>query len=181
MPVGRPAPTCGRREPAALKTAAALAEPSGSRRWPLLRQPAGRAIDRRRETAPAAAEQEWIGTVEWNKSDYDALVHQFEWPETPSTLAIILAQEDLWVYEALARVIQRTNEGATGYANAAVKQINALEIGQNAAKAWRAAEGNILSTAGAPGPAAPPPGGGAHPRRQVQRPMPPTKNGTASN
>ncbi len=110
-------------------------------------------------TPDAAAEQAWIGTVEWNKSDYDALVHQFEWSEPPSTLAIVLAQEDLWVYEALARVVRRANEGATGHANAAVKKINALEIGQNAVKAWKAAEGSILSLASATGvpPAAPPP------------------------
>jgi hypothetical protein len=102
------------------------------------------------------AEQELVGTVDWNSTDYDALVHQFEWPsETPSTLAILMAQEDLWVYEALARVVRRTNEGATGHANAAIKRINALEIGQNANKAWKAAQNAIVSIA------APPGGGGA--------------------
>jgi hypothetical protein len=111
----------------------------------------------------ATADQDLIGTVEWNKSDYDALVHQFEWPETPSTLAILLAQEDLWVYEALARVVGRTNEGATNSANAAVKRIIALEIGQNAVKAWKDAEGTILakSTERAAGAGAPAPGAGA--------------------
>jgi hypothetical protein len=110
--------------------------------------PAGGAADGSAEQA----EQELVGTVDWNSTDYDALVHQFEWPsETPSTLAILMAQEDLWVYEALARVVRRTNEGATGHANAAVKRINALEIGQNANKAWKAAQNMIVSIAAPPG------------------------------
>ncbi len=132
---------------------------------PGVRPAAGAASD-------AAAEQDRVGTVEWIKSDYENLEHQFEWLETPSTLAIILAQEDLWVYEALARVVRRTNEGATGSGNAAVKRINALEIGQNAVKAWKSAQGSIVSVGGpgaaaTPGAtataaaAAPAPGGGA--------------------
>jgi hypothetical protein len=126
-------------------------------------------------TPDAATDQDLIGTVEWNKSDYENLVHQFEWPETPSTLAIVLAQEDLWVYEVLARVIRRTNEGATGTANAAIKRINALEIGQNAAKAWKSAEGSILSQSGPPAAAIPSapaaPGGAVNEERNRQQLM----------
>ena len=105
-----------------------------------------------------------VGTVDWNKTDYETLAHEFEWTDTPSTLAIVMAQEDLWVYEALRRVISRTN-GKTTYANAAVKQINALEIGQNAAKAWRAAENSILATSASapPGASASPPSAGGPP------------------
>ena len=149
-------------------------------------QPRGKALDPRRNRARrcrATAQQDWVGIVEWNPSDYDALVHQFEWPETPSTLAILLAQEDLWVYAALSRVIQRTNEGATGYANAAVKRINALEIGQNAVKAWKTAEGNILSmTAAAGGAASTPAAAGACSAPLALVPQtPPPKNEIASN
>ena len=80
-------------------------------------------------------------------------------------------------------MIQRTNEGATGYANAAVKRINALEIGQNAVKAWKTAEGNILSmTAAAGGAASTPAAAGAAPAPLALVPQtPPPKNEIASN
>lgn len=94
----------------------------------------------------AGAEEELIGTVEWKKSDYLALEERFTWKEAPSTLAVVLAQENLWVYEALLRVIKNTNEGATGYTTAAVKRIDALEIGDAAAKAWRDAQASIFKT-----------------------------------
>jgi len=98
-------------------------------------------------------EQEWTGIVDWNESDYAQLLERFEWQATPSTLAVVLAQEDLWVYEALLRVIENANEGATNQSNAAVKQIDALQIGADAALAWESAKGTILSatTGGAKG------------------------------
>ena len=77
------------------------------------------------------AEEDWIGTVDWNENDIKALVSRFYWKDTPSTTAVVLAQEDLWVIEALLRAIRNTNEGTT-YATAAVKQILALQIGKDA-------------------------------------------------
>ncbi len=117
-----------------------------------------------------ADSDELIGTVDWNPSDYQALEERFDWRETPSTLAVVLAQEDLWVYEALLRIIKNTNEGATSYATASVKRIDALEIGSDAAKAWKDAEAAIfqvtqagpVAAAGVAegmGPAGGPPGG----------------------
>ena len=88
--------------------------------------------------------------------------------ETPSTLAVVLAQEDLWVYEALLRVIKDANEGATSQANAAVKRIIALDIGRDAAAAWKEAEAPVFTgkqgaagAGGGPGSAASA-GGGPH-------------------
>ena len=94
-------------------------------------------VDARRPAAPATADGEWIGTVDWNESDFHALEDRFGWEEVPSTLGVLLAQEDLWVYEALLRVIRSTNEGATGSATAAIKQIEILKIGNAASEAWR--------------------------------------------
>jgi hypothetical protein len=110
--------------------------------------PAGVPAQPRTPEAPAA--EEWIGTVDWNESDYHTLAFHFEWPETPSTLAVVLAQEDLWVYEALLRVIKNTNEGS---AAAAVKQIEALQIGSEAAGAWKTAEESIFHGGQTGGPA----------------------------
>lgn len=97
-----------------------------------------------------AEEVEMLGTVDWDSSDYSKLEKQFEWDHTPSTLAIVLAQEDLWVYEALLRVIKNANanEGSTSHANAAVKRIESLDIGSDAAKAWREAETPVFSAKG---------------------------------
>lgn len=83
-------------------------------------------------------EEEMTGIVDWNATDYDRLLGRFTWTEVPSTLEVVLAQEDLWVYEALLRVIQSANKGATTQSNAAVKKIEALEIGKDAQAAWSA-------------------------------------------
>ena len=77
----------------------------------------------------AHSEGEWTGIVEWDEADYMKLEDRFKWDAAPSTLAVVLAQEDLWVYEAVLRAIKRTNEGATNQGNAAVKRIDSLEIG----------------------------------------------------
>jgi len=76
---------------------------------------------------------EMVGIVDW--PDHEELTQRFFWQSVPSTLRVRTAQEDLWVYEALLRVIKNTNEGATTYENAAVKRINAIQIGQEAAGA----------------------------------------------
>lgn len=110
----------------------------------------------------AGQEEEWTGTVEWDDNDYNRLEDRFVWDEAPSTLAVLLAQEDLWVYEALLRVIKSTNEGATGHSTAPVKRIEALEIGQIAASAWKGAEDLVFragQTAGQPGAPGGAPGG----------------------
>ena len=76
------------------------------------------------------ANVEMIGKVEWDESDRQRIQNWFEWPSRPSTLQVRLAQEDLWVYEALLRIVKNTNAGATSYYNSAVKRIESLEIGQ---------------------------------------------------
>ncbi len=77
------------------------------------------------------ADDTMIGVVDWD--DYDRIVGRFDWRAPPSTLEIVMAQEELWVYEALLRVIVNTNKEATSQTNAAVKRIQALDIGAVAA------------------------------------------------
>jgi hypothetical protein len=74
---------------------------------------------------------EYEGVLEWNASNRNTVRARFIWDERPSTTRIRVAQEDLWIYEALLRVIAETNEGATGNFNAAVKKIEYLDIGQD--------------------------------------------------
>jgi hypothetical protein len=78
-----------------------------------------------------------------------------------------LAQEDLWVIEALLRVIKKTNEDAKGPSDATVKVVEALEIGKDAVAAWKTSAASVVSNAGeapgGPGPSGPggPPGAAA--------------------
>jgi hypothetical protein len=94
---------------------------------------------------------EMVGVVDWLEDDRLRLVNRFNWPYRPSTLDVRLAQEDLWVYEALLRIIRNTNSTETGELvnspqEARVKQILTLEIGAEAVKTWQTlARGGFLA------------------------------------
>ncbi len=102
-------------------------------------------------TAEAANQNaEMVGTVVWDANDRKKLEERFNWQKTPSTFQVRLAQEDLWVYEALMRIIRNTNEGCNTNYNAAIKQIEALEIGQDVAQVSHDAN-NVVVGLGAVG------------------------------
>ena len=113
----------------------------------------------------------WKGVVDWDKSDADRTLDRFQrWRTTPSTLDVLMAQEDLWVYEAILRVIQRTNSVGKDPAKyeapprkqAAIKRIMAMEIGQEAGQSWVRLESRSGAGQGpGGGPMTGPPGGGA--------------------
>ena len=120
------------------------------------------------------------GVVDW--PDYQQLARRNEnWNDIPTTIAVMVAQEDLWVYEALLKVIRNTNDTGidpkhdaknykppTLHKDARVKEIQALEIGSDATQSWAASENSVFTfpaDGGAPagaqaGAAGPPPGGG---------------------
>ena len=102
-------------------------------------------------TGPSAVEM--VGIVEWNPQNITAIKQRFAWRQVPTSDEIWNAQEDLWVYEALLRIIAKTNEGATGPHNAAVKRITAIEIGPDAAKYFvsSSAASSLTSATGSPG------------------------------
>lgn len=83
---------------------------------------------------------EMVGVVDW--LDEANLLARFNWATTPTTQEIRLAQEDLWVYEALLRIIAETNRPATTQYAAVVKKIFSLEIAQQAAMAIQSASLN---------------------------------------
>jgi hypothetical protein len=58
---------------------------------------------------------------------------------TPTAKRIWKTQEDLWVYEALLTIIANTNKAAHAdrFSNAAVRVIESLEVGRDAAQAGR--------------------------------------------
>jgi hypothetical protein len=141
------------RRPASDKDESPAGGDRGDTNRPRTEQNPARGMMPGQPKADTSTEEEWVGTVDWNPADYNALQSRLEWQATPSTLEVVLAQEDLWVYEALLRVIKRTNEGSTGYANAVVKQIENISIGRDATKVWKSAEDAVLhiSSGAAPG------------------------------
>jgi len=89
------------------------------------------------------------GIVKWE--GHDQIRERFSWSQVPSTAQVVMAQEDLWVYEALFKIIGNTNglspeseaeegaedtdaeaAGALAYGPVAIKEIVALQIGQDA-------------------------------------------------
>ena len=54
--------------------------------------------------------------------------------ETPSTLAVLYAQEEIWVIKALCNAIAQANQGSMGAHDAAVKEILAMKVGYEAAE-----------------------------------------------
>lgn len=75
--------------------------------------------------------------VYWNPENQSFLQNsRFDWRQEigarPSTLQILYAQEDLWVLEALMKIIARANADADAPYNAVVKQIQYVKIGADA-------------------------------------------------
>lgn len=83
-----------------------------------------------------------IGIVHW--LDYDRLQQRLNWPALPTTLEVVLAQEDLWVYEALLEIIKLTNGPVKNRLDAPVRQIQALQIGRDVAAAWRRGDDGVM-------------------------------------
>jgi hypothetical protein len=117
----------------------------------------------------ATEEKELIGIVDWDSGSFERIAARYNWSEAPSTLEIVVAQEDLWVYQALLRVVQRVNEsvGAKTQTGAAIKRIAALEIGRDSRDAWRTSQETVIRMGKAgtgpggmpgPGPMPAPPG-----------------------
>jgi len=99
-------------------------------------------------TTQRTANQELVGKVFWNMNDLKRIRNDFYWATQPKSIQVRLAQEDLWVYEALLRIIAKTNEHATSHYNAAVKRIEALEIGKQAAAVFAQLYGQSLRGGG---------------------------------
>ena len=108
----------------------------------------------------AAANAQAVGLVWWEDADFEKMEERFFTHRTdvPSPLEVLTAQEDLWVYEALLRVILNTNNTSSDPAKyvkpanhkmAAVKRIIAMQIGQDAVGSWQASEQSVIHLAGA--------------------------------
>jgi len=70
----------------------------------------------------------------WNPENQQRIYKSFDWDRRPSTAKVLLAQEELWVYEVLCDVVAGVNKSATGPHNAAIASINELSVGYPAAE-----------------------------------------------
>jgi hypothetical protein len=94
--------------------------------------------------AAAAEDANMIGVVDWDPTDRDRIEEKYNWTSRPDSNEIRLAQEDLWVYETLLRVIREANKGATEQSQANVKRIEWLHIGADAVKDWSNADQSVF-------------------------------------
>lgn len=88
--------------------------------------------------------------VVWEKKNQQAIDESLDFPRgTPSSVAVRFCQENLWVYHALLDAIAYVNEGATGHHNTKIKEIIALNIGQDASEILKEslARGRVISSA----------------------------------
>ncbi len=70
--------------------------------------------------------------VMWDSSNQGEILSRVSWQTAPSTLEVLYAQEDLWVYKALMNIIKKTNAGADSAHKAAIKRIQSISIGRAA-------------------------------------------------
>jgi hypothetical protein len=70
----------------------------------------------------------------WSSENQQKIFASFNWDKKPSTAKVLLAQEELWVYDALCDVVARINKPATGPHNAAISTIDELYVGYPAAE-----------------------------------------------
>jgi uncharacterized membrane protein YgcG len=79
-------------------------------------------------------EEEDDSIVSWNAANQQEILDEhfgFASEEaTPHTLDVLYAQEDLWVLQAIIDVIKRTNGDADANYNAAVKEIESIQMGR---------------------------------------------------
>jgi len=93
---------------------------------------AGRASPGQLGAAAAQENMKPVGTITWKESGL--IEAEFELPAKPTSAQVRLKQEDYWVYRALLTIISKTNGDAKTRADAAIKEIITLKIGQAAAQ-----------------------------------------------
>ncbi|MFN5756782.1 MAG: hypothetical protein ACK48M_08360, partial [Planctomycetia bacterium] len=72
--------------------------------------------------------------VVWSPEDQQRIYTSFDWEKPPSTMQVVLAQEELWVYGLLCDSIARVNKVAAGPYNSPIPLVQQLAIGYAAAE-----------------------------------------------
>jgi hypothetical protein len=99
----------------------------------------------------AAAEKQRV--VEWNAADQVRLYQSFDWKRPPSTTQVLVAQEELWLYELLCDCVAKANAGAGGQYNSAIPYVHELAVGYPAAedRPWGEGESRVIRPTAAAG------------------------------
>ena len=99
----------------------------------------------------AGGAKKLVGIVDWKDADKKIKSVSERLPNDPTTLDIMLAQEDLWVYETLLKVIRNTNHKPASHKVAPIKEILAMDIGKDAVDAWGKCEKALFNLSGESG------------------------------
>jgi hypothetical protein len=83
--------------------------------------------------------------VIWNEANQSEIFEKLNLDGVPDSQKVRDLQEDLWVYQALLKIVANLNEFSTGSYNAKVKEIQGLLIGSEAASEFQSgmAEGRL--------------------------------------
>ncbi len=105
-----------------------------------------------------------MGIVDWKDADKKIKSVSERLPNDPTTLDIMMAQEDLWIYETLLKVIRNTNDEGSDPAHdpknyrkpashkvSRIKEILAMDIGKEAVDAWSKCDKALFNLAGESG------------------------------
>ncbi len=106
---------------------------------------------------PGGKAKQTTGIVDWTDAEQkkNTFLDRFT-RSVPTTLDIMMAQEELWVYETLLKVVRNTNNvGANkdhyvkpaSHKQARIKQILAMDIGKDAVQEWTASEKPVFDLA----------------------------------
>lgn len=71
---------------------------------------------------------------QWAAGDQGRLLNSFTWRELPSTVRVVLAQEELWVQGVLCDIIAAANAKATGAHDVPIPSVDELAVGYPAAE-----------------------------------------------
>lgn len=85
------------------------------------------------------------GKVFWKDQNFRLLQRRLRWDRSPKTVQVIVAQEDLWVYETLLQVIGKTNGDRSEF-NVPIKEIVGIEIAQDAVDTIEKTSERIVSS-----------------------------------
>lgn len=90
--------------------------------------------------------------ITWSPADQQTLYQSFLWDRPPSTMQVLMAQEELWIYGVLCDLLRAVNASATGGHDSAVPFVEELAVGYRAAEDQPGGVGRIYLPA-ASGPA----------------------------
>ena len=100
------------------------------------------------------------GIVDWDNAKEKIKTFEDRFSgAVPTTLDIMMAQEELWVYETLLKVVRNTNNFGdkdhylppTNHKTARIKQILAMDIGRDAVQSWTSCERSLFNSLGEAG------------------------------